>query len=217
MSIHEHYRNTIVKVRRSSYTESNAKCVKPYFDLVYDRKGTVLIPENVFHGVVCKNETTLYKKVADGLLWLREHGTDEEREKFNIIKSLTRFVFQDTEPRGILVLWKSKQKVTYLHPTISSAMNFVARAEGIPVNRDSNAALEAKDIVIQQEVIVGNMHPDFNPNWKEEMSKYLEEGVGKFEAKGLQLTLAQIAFYKDLFRSNNIAAKVEQTFIRIIK
>ena len=216
-SIRDHYYNSIVKVRRSTYTEHNATCVKPYFDLVYERKGTVLIPENVFGGVVCKNETTLYKKIADGLLWLREHGTDEARERYNIIKSMTRFVSQRKDPCGVLVLWKSKLKVTYLHPIISSAMNQIARSESKLSNRDHNALKESADIIVEQLVVKGDIHPDFDPLWKEKMSAYLETETGKFEAKGLSLTLSQMQFYKDVFRKNNIAAKVEQTFIRIIK
>lgn len=91
--------NNIVK--RSTYTLKNAAKFKIYFDLAILKDQNVVIPADIFRG----QPNTLYKKVCDALLYLRNKLTPEQAIPYHLLRAKTRIDIHEENGKykGIII------------------------------------------------------------------------------------------------------------------
>tara|TARA_R110000803_G_C11989475_1_gene321903 strand:+ start:9482 stop:10135 length:654 start_codon:yes stop_codon:yes gene_type:complete len=90
------------RLKRSTYTVKNALKFQAYFDLSIRDKKSVLIPVGPYNVKL----DTLYKKVADGLLWLVQNMQQGvAQQAYALLKSQSQFVKVEGPSGGVKIVW----------------------------------------------------------------------------------------------------------------
>ena len=93
-------RNKFLKLKRSTFTRKVAATMRPYYHKVLSTRKSLFIPLDEFP----RNRIdTLYKKVTDGLLWLREKLPEDEAMKYDALFSRTQIIKQHQPKPGIWI------------------------------------------------------------------------------------------------------------------
>lgn len=88
------------RIARSTFSPRVALCMLPYFQQFEQTKQPVCV---LYSDFFTNSPTTIRKKLNDAITWFIDRGTDEEKQRFAIIKATTVFRMSDNASEGIWI------------------------------------------------------------------------------------------------------------------
>lgn len=185
-----------VRLQRSTYTEKNAVTFKPYYDLAISQQKDLLIKLEWFPN---NNITTLYKKVCDGLLFIRNRLQDETKAlEYHILRAQVEMMRVATPEPGILMHfttgheYRAKEAID-LAATKKEFKTFASEDNVPPTN-----VQDFKQLLI-------------------DIEKYIATGKSMFVREDLTLSEAEVKQVVGMCDQNEVACDIQPTKIRIFK
>lgn len=102
---HPQHQLPLNRKKRSSFNQTNANLFKPWYDRVINTNLEMLLP---WEFSPQNKSSTLYVKANDGLKWLCENGSAEDKLKYILLRSNYKI---NIETKGLVLRHKNKPEV----------------------------------------------------------------------------------------------------------
>ena len=177
-----------LKIRRSTYTKTVATAMRPYYIKAIEDVKSVFVPRSDFPS---NKIGTLYKKVADGLLYLRDKLPEEDAEKYDHLRQHS-VIQVDAERDGVWIkLLRDENFSERMLAEPVAATNVVSNVMPVPVPKAAT--------------------------FLSELEQHLEMSSGMFERVNLDIPEDMQKEVQALCEKHGAHAFVNETTIRVFK